>query len=89
MPVAPSNFYPHVVAHDFNLWEPVGMVRVLKDVTYMQGVPASGRCSECDRPFSTSPEAMGNPERATRDFFRAFKVHKCEVDASKDEETKD
>ena len=56
------------------------MARMLRDVTYMHAVPASGRCSQCGHPFSTSPEAMANPAQATRDFYLAFENHKCAGD---------
>jgi len=51
--------------------------RTLKDVTYSEAIPTSGRCSECGRPFSTPRDAMADPGRATKDFYSAFVTHEC------------
>ena len=65
------------------------MMRVLNDVTCARDVPVSARCSECHRLFTTPRAAMSHPAKATRDFFRAFRNHKCEAPPSEDEETKE
>jgi hypothetical protein len=51
--------------------------RTLKDTTYSDGIPSSGRCSKCGQLFSAPPDAAANPEKATRDFYAAFRAHEC------------
>jgi hypothetical protein len=56
--------------------------RTLKDMTYSEGLPASGRCSECGRLFSALPDGTENSERVTRDFYSAFGAHECTEETS-------
>jgi hypothetical protein len=56
--------------------------KTLTNVAFFQGVPVSGRCSKCGRPFNTPTDAMPNPEKATHDFYAAFESHKCDKDVS-------
>jgi hypothetical protein len=52
--------------------------RTLTDLTYSpEGIPARARCTKCKQIFNTPPEAMCNPEKATRDFYAAFAAHQC------------
>jgi hypothetical protein len=51
--------------------------RTLKDTTYNEGIPTSARCSKCGQLFSAPPDATANPEKATRDFYAAFRAHEC------------
>jgi hypothetical protein len=51
--------------------------RGLKDRTYVNGIPAFGLCSKCERPFTTTPEARTDPEKAIRDFYALFESHDC------------
>jgi len=46
-------------------------------MTYSEGVPTSGRCSRCGRLFTTLPDALADPGKATRDFYTAFGAHEC------------
>jgi len=46
--------------------------RTLKDVTYSDALPISGRCSECGRLFSSPSDTTDDLGRATRDFYTAF-----------------
>ena len=57
--------------------------RTLKDMTYTEGLPASGRCSECGRLFSALPDDTENTERVTRDFYTTFAAHECTDESSK------
>jgi hypothetical protein len=57
--------------------------RTLNDMTYREGLPASGRCSKCGQLFSALSVGTDNPERVTRDFYTAFGAHECTEDTSK------
>jgi hypothetical protein len=62
---------------DWNLtMETVMAARTLKDMKYLDGVPASGLCSQCGREFVT-PD-VDDAEQATRDFYARFKSHDCQ-----------
>jgi hypothetical protein len=51
--------------------------RTLTDMIYHEGIPMSGRCSQCKRLFTTKLDALTYPGDATRDFYTAFRAHGC------------
>lgn len=53
--------------------------RTLRDMTYREGIPMSGRCTVCGQRFRTPAHALADPQKATWDFYRAFDLHECTV----------
>jgi hypothetical protein len=52
--------------------------RTLTNLLYSdQGIPTHGWCNKCRQLFLTPPDAMVDPEKATRDFYTAFAAHEC------------
>ncbi len=52
--------------------------RTLTGLLYSrEGIPTQGRCSSCGQTFSTTPDALADPEKATRDFYTAYAAHMC------------
>jgi hypothetical protein len=51
--------------------------RTLRDMTYTEGVPASGRCSQCGRTFTALVDDDADAGQVTRTFYVAFESHDC------------
>ena len=52
--------------------------RTLTGLLYSrEGIPTQGQCSGCGQTFTTIPDALADPEKATRDFYTAFAAHEC------------
>ncbi|MGB6332304.1 MAG: hypothetical protein WBF41_11065, partial [Candidatus Sulfotelmatobacter sp.] len=51
--------------------------QTLRDVTYREAIPTSGRCTICGHIFTTPADALADPQKATWDFYKAFELHEC------------
>ena len=47
-------------------------LRTLRDMTYSQGIPTSGRCTVCGQLFTIPAAALADPQKPTWDFYNAF-----------------
>jgi len=53
------------------------MDRTLRDVTYSDGIIASGKCSGCGQVFTTSPVPLVVGENIEWNVIAAFGAHEC------------